>query len=114
MINLKVNDSTYKCVLDVSAIMEIENELNTNPINIFIECQSGKLPKLKDIHIIMHYSLSRFNHGLAYADTKNIMADYISSVGMNGLMEFISNLFGKSGLIKVDDEVKNEKTVVQN
>lgn len=116
MINLKVKDNIYKCVLDVSAIMSIEQELDTNPVNVFIECQSGKLPKLKDIHIILHYSLARFNHGLNLNDTKNILAEYMTEQGLNGLIEFMSELFKTSGLIKLEDEniVKNEKTAVQN
>lgn len=77
MVTISIKDKDYNCSLTTKATVNAEDRIGQNLLNLFIDASKEKLPSLKDLLIIFHESLSRYQHGIKFDDVYNLYDDYI-------------------------------------
>lgn len=79
-----VKEKEYKLNLRLKDVVELEKELGTNPINMFMDAATmdasnvTKIPfKFGDIALIIKYSLRQFHHGMKDEAVYALIDDYM-------------------------------------
>lgn len=103
---LKIKGKEYKLRLTTRNIIEIEKRLGTNPLNVFMEAQDGKMPKMEGLLIILHGCLTSLQSNLKLEDVYRLYDDYCTEGGnIIKLVELLVKVFTDSGFIP--KEAKN-------
>lgn len=104
-----VKDIDYKLRLDAKACVDLEKKLGTNPLNIFIEiANSGKVPELNTLLLILQASMVKFNHGFNMDKVYEVYDDFIDEGHtMMDLVPVIMEAFKASGFFNEEVEEKN-------
>lgn len=106
-----VKDTDYKCRLNARACVDLEKKMGTNPLNVFVKIsQSGAIPELSDLIIILHASLTAYNHKITLDDTYRIYDEFVDEGNtMLDLVPLILEIFKVSGFFKEEiDEVDED------
>lgn len=97
----KVGAETYKLRLSTSDIINLEQELNCNPLLIFGK-QGDKIPTVTTMVSILFHSLQSLQHGINRAEANKIFDRWIEEEEKTVVefVEVIVDIFKVSGLIK--------------
>lgn len=94
-------NNKYDCKLTTRALVSIEEELGTNPLN---ELFNEDMPKLGTLVCIMYHSLKACDKNTSRDDVMEIIDEYFEGEGdLMSLSNFIYNLYKASGLVKLPD-----------
>ena len=112
---IKIGDTEYKCKINTNGLVSLERRLKGNPLNIFMTIgdENFTLPKIEDLLIIFHESLTTYQHGISMEDVYDIFDKYIEDG--KTIVDFINEIveiFNVSGLLPKDK--KNSKTSSKN
>ena len=112
---IKIGDTEYKCKINTKGLVSLERRLKCNPLNIFMAMgdENFTLPKIEDLLIIFHESLSTYQHGISMEDVYDIFDKYIEDG--KTIVDFINEIveiFNVSGLLP--KEKKKSKTSAKN
>lgn len=110
---LNVNNETYKLRLTTRSIESIYNKIYRNPVELILDLQDNKIPKMSELVLILHESLQKYHHNIKLDDVYDILDSYMDEG--KTIFDFISNeyveLLKVSGLIPdKDDEEETEDT----
>lgn len=111
---LIIGNESYKLRLTTKYSVQLEKALGYNPIEVFMALEEGKMPKLADMMIILHYMLQSLHHGITMDKTYDIYDDYVAEGNsMTDLIVVFMEVFQLSGYIPKgktangEEEVKN-------
>lgn len=100
----------YKLRLSAKSCVELEKRLGGNPLNIFMQIESGKLPTLETLLIILHQSLQEYQHGITMDFVFSLYDEYCSEGNnMMSLIALLVQVFKNSGFIPSDNDEDDEK-----
>lgn len=109
---LIIGGETYKLRLNTRASIQLEKALGCNPMNILIAMESGNLPKLNDVIIMLQAMLQCFHHGYNTDKTIDLFDKYVDDgKSMLDLLPVFIEVFQKSGYIseQTGEEGADEK-----
>lgn len=97
----KVGNETYKLRLTTSDIINLEQEINCNPLLIFGK-QGDKIPTVSTMVSILFHSLQSLQHGINRTQANAIFDRWIEEEDKTVVefVEVIVDIFKVSGLIK--------------
>lgn len=105
---LNINNKEYKLRLSTRVLIQLERELGESPVDLLMEMsmngQQQKMPKLEPLIKIFHASLQKFHHGISLDDTFDLYDDYVDEG--NTIMEFlmvVMDIFKVSGFFRDED-----------
>jgi hypothetical protein len=111
---LTINGEEFKLRLTTRTSIQLEKALGCNPLDILMEIEGGKIPKMMDMVIILHAMLQSLHHGYTQEKVIDLMDDYIADGhGSLDLLPVFIKVFENSGYIPktveetTEDEVKN-------
>ena len=112
---IKIGDTEYKCKINTNGLVSLERRLKGNPLNIFMTIgdENFTLPKIEDLLIIFHESLTTYQHGISMEDVYDIFDKYIEDG--KTIVDFINEIveiFNVSGLLP--KEKKKSKSIPKN
>ena len=112
---IKIGETEYKCKINTNGLVSLERRLKGNPLNIFMTIgdENFTLPKIEDLLIIFHESLTTYQHGISMDDVYDIFDKYIEDG--KTIVDFINEIveiFNVSGLLPKDK--KKSKTRSKN
>ena len=98
----------YKLRLDGKRIVDLETALGgKSPLSVFVDVREN-VPLLKELLLILHYSLQPLNNNIKLENTYEIYDKWISEDNViTDLYTVIIEVFKMSGLIPKDKESKN-------
>lgn len=108
----KVKDQEYKIRFGAKQCCDLEDKLGTNPLNIIIAIGDDKMPKVKELLIMLHAGLQQYQHGISMDDVYDIYDNYCLDGGnIVGLLKVIIDAFKQAGFIPQakDNTEDNEK-----
>lgn len=89
-----------KARLTTKAICNLEDKLGTNPINILLSANESKLPKLKDLLVIIHASLQSLEHNISINDVYDMWDEHLAKGGkLEDLINIVVGIFQSAGLL---------------
>lgn len=108
---LTIGNETYKLRLTTRNSIALERALGYNPITMFMNMESGAMPKMGDMLIILHSMLQSLHHGISIDKTYDLFDDYVAE-GHNlfDLVPVFIEVFQNSGYMSkgnVEEEEKN-------
>lgn len=106
---MNIGNKEYKLNLDIRAMCEAEKRLGNNPINVLLGMKTeGNLPSTDFIVIMLHAALQKYNHGIKFEDTYDLLQKYLDEgYQYVDLLNLVAEVFTVSGIIK-EDENKEE------
>ena len=112
---IKIGDTEYKCKINTNGLVSLERRLKGNPLSIFMTVgdENFTLPKIEDLLIIFHESLTTYQHGISMDDVYDIFDKYIEDG--KTIVDFINEIveiFNVSGLLP--KEKKKSKSIPKN
>ena len=98
----------YKLRLDAKRVVDLEIYLgNKSPLSLFA-AGPKTLPSLKDMLMVLHFSLQPLQHGIKIENTYDIYDKWVEEGhSMMELLPAIVETYKASGLLPREDEVKN-------
>lgn len=108
-----IGGETYKLRLNTKNSIQLEKALGYNPINLLMQMDSGKMPKLTDIIIVLQYMLQCYHHGMNADKTMDLFDKYVEDgKGMFDLVPVFIEVFKASGYITepAEDAEANEES----
>ena len=107
---LIIGGETYKLRLTTKNSIQLEKALGYNPIDLLMAMDSGKMPKLTDMIIVLQSMLQCYHHGFIVDRTMELFDTYVSvSKGMFDLIPIFIEVFKQSGYITESAEDANEE-----
>lgn len=109
---LQVGETEYKLRMQASRIIDLEKKLGgRNPLSILSAVESGEMPSLSSLLLILHASLQKFHHGKTFEDVLTIYDDYVDAGNTyTDLMPVMMEAFRVSGFFKgASQEAEAEK-----
>lgn len=108
---LIIGGETYKLRLNTRSSISLEKALGYNPINLLMQMEQNKMPKLTDIIIVLQAMLQCFHHGITVDKTMDLFDAYVADgKGMFDLLPIFIEVFKQSGYISnTPDEAEEEK-----
>ena len=99
----------YKLRLDAMRIIQLEEKLGgRSPLSIFNGVNNQQMPALKDLLLVLHYSLQALNQGIKLEDTYKIYDEFVTSgKGLVDLIPVIIEVYKMCGLIPKEVDSKN-------
>lgn len=108
MKSLKVKDKNYQLRLTTKGCVNIEQRIGQNPLNVFIQANENKMPKMGDLMVILHECLNACNHNIKLDDVYDIYDKYCEDGGdFMSLIELLVEVFTDSGFIPKEEASKN-------
>lgn len=77
-VELTIKNETYKLRLNTRASISLEKALGRSPLAVFMDIDSGKMPKLQDMLLILHATLQPMNHNMNLDKVYDLFDDYVS------------------------------------
>lgn len=107
--SLVINEKEYKLRLSAKSCVALEKRIGGNPLNMFMEVANGKLPTLESLLIMLHQSLTEYNHSITMEDVYSIYDEYCSIEGNNmmSLIQVLLQVMKDAGFIPEEDNEKN-------
>lgn len=109
--SFEINGKEYKLILTTQSLCQLEDKIGRNPLEILMQAADNKLPKTKDMVLILWASLQKFHHNMNLTECYNLFDEYIHDG--HSYIDFIAvavDIFKISGVIKeVAEEEDNEK-----
>ena len=107
MKTLKLKNETYQLRLTTKGCVAIESRIGQNPLNVFMQANDSRMPKMGDLMIILHECLNSMNHGIKMEDVYEIYDKYCEEGGdFMSLIELLVGVFEDAGFIPKDTELK--------
>lgn len=111
---LKIKDKEYKLRLTTRGCVEIEKRLGTNPLNVFMEANEGRIPKIEDLLIILHGCLQDQHHGISLDKMYDIYDEFCANGGdLLKLIEVLVKAFTDAGFVPQTENGKNQQVRVK-
>lgn len=109
MVQFTVKGKDYPLSITTKSALNMEEKLGVNPINIILKMRTTQeLPSLKDLLVILHFALQKYNHNISFNDTLTLFDEYCEEDGsIVTLLELILKAFQDGGLIKLEQEDPN-------
>ena len=109
---IKIGDTEYKCKINTNGLVSLERRLKGNPLNIFMTIgdENFTLPKIEDLLIIFHESLTTYQHGISMDDVYDIFDKYIEDG--KTIVDFINEIVEIFNLLP--KEKKKSKSIPKN
>ena len=109
MTKIEINGEAYPLRLTTTNLIDIEEKLGYNPIEIFMGMRADKLPKLKDMLIVLHGSLQSLNHGINFIKTCELFDKWCQE-GHNqfDLIPLFLDVFTESGFLNGEEEEESK------
>jgi len=85
----KVADEEYKLKLTTSAIVKLEQEFDTNILNLL--AAKGEMPSLAVMLKITHAAMQKFHHGMKEKDVQELFDKYLDDGGSQ--TTFLTDVF---------------------
>ena len=107
-ITFEVGNTSYKLRLNTRGIIMLEKQLGRNPLNIFMENGSERIPTITEMVAILHASLQQYNHNITLNDAYDIFDNYLEEHSSTDFIPVILEIYNASGIIPKDNvETKN-------
>ena len=107
---LVISGKEYKLRLNAKSCVALEKRIGSNPLNIFMAVADNVLPPLETLLIILHQSLTEYQHGITMDDVYGIYDDYCLDGGnMMSLIQVLLQVFKDAGFLPKDEEDETEK-----
>lgn len=107
-------NTDYKLKLTTAAIVEAEEKIGYNLIQLFYNTRMGKLPTVKEMVTILHYSLQAYHHNLKLNDTYAIFDAWLDDHQIMQFLPIILEIFKVSGIIKLEEEAAEDTDTEKN
>ena len=109
MTKIEINGEEYTLRLTTANLLDIEEKLGYNPIGLFIGMRTDKLPKLKDLLIVLHGSMQSLNHGISFAKVCELFDQWCQE-GHNqfDLIPIFLDVFVEGGFLNAEAEEEDE------
>ena len=105
---LTIKGETYKLRLTTKGCISLEKALGCNPLQLFMDMDDGKLPKVTDITIMLQVMLSQSNHGINIEKTYDFFDAYLEDGhNMFDIIPVFMEVFQEAGF--VSKEQANEE-----
>lgn len=102
---LKLGSEEFKLRLGARDIVNLEKKLGANPLDMFMQIEQGKLPKLEAVLLVIQYSMSKYHNGMTLDKVYDLYDEYTAEG--NTFMDLIPSLIE---IFKVSGFFKNEVT----
>lgn len=100
----------YKLRLTTRNCIALEKALGYNPVQLFMDIDEGKLPKLTDMLIILQSMLAPLQHGITMDKTYDIYDAFVADGNnMFDLVPVFVAVFQNCGFISANAEEVEEK-----
>lgn len=108
---LTIGDKEYKLRLNTRNCIVMEKALGYNPIQLFMELDENKLPKLSDMIIMLQAMLQQYNHGISTNDVYDLMDEFMAEGHSEfDLIPIFLEVFQNSGFVSANTgEVEEPK-----
>lgn len=111
-IELIIGGEIYKLKLTTRASVQLERSLGYNPITMLMDIDSGKMPRMADILIILQAMLQTYHHGYTLEKVYDLFDRYVEDgKSMFDLIPVFIEVFQESGYIS---KTKDEEEEVKN
>jgi len=109
--SLFVQNRELKLRIDTKNSIALEKRLGTNPLNVLIEAQDGKIPSFEALLLIFHAALQKYQHGITIEKVYDIYDAFVEEGhDMTDFMELMIQVLGVSGYMKMENvQVKEER-----
>lgn len=109
--SLFVQNRELKLRIDTKNSIALEKRLGTNPLNLLIEAQDGKIPSFEALLLIFHAALQKYQHGITIEKVYDIYDAFVEEGhDMTDFMELMIQVLGVSGYMKMENvQVKEER-----
>ena len=111
---LNIGNDTYKLRLTTKTSIALEKALGYNPITMLMDIDSGKMPKLADLLIMLQVMLQTYHHGFNMDKVYDLYDEFVADgKNMFDLIPVYIEVFQNSGYISapgsanVEDAEKN-------
>lgn len=103
---LVIKDKEYKLRLSAKSCVALEKRLGGNPLNIFMNVSAGQLPSLESLLVILHQSLTEYQHNITMDDVYTLYDEYCSEEDNNmmSLIMLLMEVFKDAGFIPKTEE----------
>lgn len=106
---LEINGEVYKLRLTTRGCVALEKALGLNPLQLFIDIDDGKLPKLSDIVVMLQVMLQQLNHGITLDKAYDLFDAYLADGhNMFDIIPVFIEVFQNAGFINSNED-KEEK-----
>ena len=110
-ITLLLKGKEFRLKIDTRNSIALEKRIGTNPMNILMEAQDGKIPSFEALLLIFHAALQKYQHGISMERVYDIYDAYVEDGhDMTDFMTLIMEVLSVSGYINMH---KNEPVEVQ-
>lgn len=97
---LTIGGEVFKLRLNTRSSIQLEKALGYNPITMLMDIDSGKMPKLMDVIIILHACLQAYHHGYNLEKTMDLFDRYVDdNKSMFDLIPVFIEVFQQGGYI---------------
>lgn len=107
---LTIGNEIYKLRLNTRASISLEKALGYNPISMFMAIDSGEMPRLGDMLVMLHAMLQPLHHGITLDKTYDLFDAYVAD-GHNlfDLVPVFIEVFQESGYMAKPGEEPEAK-----
>lgn len=106
---LIINGEVFKLRLTTRASIQLEKSLGYNPINMLMDIDAGKMPKLMDVILILQACLQAYHHGYNLDKTMDLFDKYVEDgKSMFDLIPVFIEVFQTSGYITKSEGKEEE------
>lgn len=106
---LIIGGEVFKLKLTTRASIQLEKALGYNPITMLMDIDSGKMPKLMDVIIILQACLQTYHHNYTLDKTMDLFDRYVEDgKSMFDLIPVFIEVFQQSGYINKSDSSDEE------
>ncbi len=108
MIIFKTNKEEYTLRLTTKGCVSCEKRLGKNPLNVFMEANENRLPKISDLMVILHECLLPANHGIKLEDVYDLYDDFCADgKSLMDLIDLLVQVFTDAGFLPKEEDGKN-------
>lgn len=112
---LIINGEEYKLRLTTRTSIQLEKALGRNPLDILMEIEDGKMPKMTDMVLMLHAMLQSLHHGYSQDKAMDLMDAYIADGhGCLELLPVFVKVFENSGYIPKKGEEQTSEDEEKN
>lgn len=99
---LNVGDQEFKLRATASSIVELEKKLGgKNPLSVLMTVQSGEIPSVSNLLLILHAALQKFHHGMTFEKVLELYDNYVDAGNSyTDLIPVMVEAFRASGFFK--------------
>lgn len=106
-IDFEAGNNSYKLRLNTRSIVMLEKQLGRNPLTIFMENGTERIPTITEMVVILHAALQQYNHGITLNDAYDVFDDYLSEgKASTDFIPVILEIYKASGIIPKDNEAE--------